>query len=148
MMDIRKLSKNTLDRLGGSESVLIFFAFYDNLSSYQGRLTSFLNKYMSNNKDQSSGWIESKRSLFLDTIKIVEKIKNLKTSNAIFNPVMYGIAKNLQHLRFVSDERLQEIYDKLENSSEFSVEELKGGTWSKHKVEQRFLLAEEIFRKG
>ena len=55
---------------------------------------------------------------------------------------------NLQHLRFVSDERLQEIYDKLENSSEFSVEELKGGTWSKHKVEQRFLLAEEIFRKG
>ena len=75
--NIRKLSKNTLDRLGGSESVLIFFAFYDNLSSYQGRLTSFLNKYMSNNKDQSSGWIVSNRSLFLDTIKIVEKIKNL-----------------------------------------------------------------------
>ena len=142
---LKKISRKALNRLAGSEGALIFFAFYDDLQHYRGKLTSFLNQYMIKNKNQEKNWIESRRNLFIDTIQILSKIKGIKVSNAVFYPVMYGIAKNLSVLRGKNENKLNELYHILESDPEFSSEELKGGTWSKNKIEQRFNRAKDLF---
>ena len=142
---LKKLNKKALNRLSGSEGVLIFLSFYDNIKNYQGKLTSFLNQYMIKNKNQTVGWIESRENLFVDTLQIMSKIDNLKQSNAMFYPVMYGIAKNINSLKSTNQSTLNNLYSKLEGNDAFSTDELKGGTWTKGKIEKRFELAQKIF---
>ena len=58
---------------------------------------------------------------------------------------MYGIAKNINSLKSTNQSTLNNLYSKLEGNDAFSTDELKGGTWTKGKIEKRFELAQKIF---
>lgn len=144
-VDIKKINERNVLRLEGAETILAFFAFYDNLPDYQGKLTSFLNQYMIRNKNASETWLDEKEQIFYRSINILKKIDSYKTTNSTFNPVLYGIAKNIDLLESRDALLIKECYSNIVSSQPFSSEALIGGTWSKQKVLERYNTAFERF---
>lgn len=133
------------NRLIGQERILMFFAFYDNFSSYNGRLTTFLNKYMIDNKSINQDQAFEKRTLFENTLNIASKIKYSKQSKVVTDAVLYGISKNIIFLKDKNSAELTLMYEKLIASEEFNTEALSGGIWKKEPTINRLNKAANIF---
>jgi uncharacterized protein DUF262 len=58
-------------RMVDQELILRFFALRDRLPQYRTPLVRFLNEYMQDNRDQDDDWIESKASLFRNTMRLI-----------------------------------------------------------------------------
>jgi len=132
------------------ELILRFFAFYDDLSKYTGKLARFLNDYMENNRDLSNSEIIEKETLFNSTVKILcEKLTDNrqveKMPIAVFEAVMHGVAVNLPKLQEVSSSSMKKMYSRLKGDNSFSEITLKGGLSDKEKVIGRMRAAEKYF---
>lgn len=144
-INIKKINEQSARRLEGAETILAFFAFYDNLDNYQGKLTSFLNQYMIRNKNASDAWLKEREQIFYESINILKKINSYKTANSTFNPVLYGISKNVRLLEGKDASLIERCYLTIVSSQPFSSNALIGGTWSKQKVLERYHTAFEGF---
>lgn len=137
-------------RFNYEELILRFFAFYDNLNDYNGKLAVFLNEYMDNNKNPDDEFLSLKRHLFERTvdllfIKILESNKIPNISKATIEGLLIGIGKNIDELEQLNRNVVVERYKALRNDDLFSIDSLKEGLSQKEKVVNRLERAEEIF---
>ncbi len=144
------LEKDKSYRFIYEELILRFFAFFDWLDKYNGKLSAFLNEYMNKHKDADETFISSKKHLFervvdLLYIRILDSNKLPHISKATTEGLMIGIAKNINTLEGLNDEVLKTYYDNLRNDPLYSIENLKEGLSQKDKVVSRLNRAIEIF---
>lgn len=135
-------------RFNNEERVLRFFAFYNNYNTYTGKLASFLNDYMEDNKELSHGDIKEFTTLFNDTIDIANRIKKQIDSKNVAEAILIGIAKNKDRLSKYTHEQLNTIYSEIIKEKEFSEEELKEGLGATDKVKGRIEKSIELFSRG
>lgn len=133
------------DRLKGQERILMFFAFCEQLENYNGRLTTFLNQYMIDHKNDSDMEVNRKKELFIKTLEIAKQIEYTKKSKVIMDAVLYGIAQNIESLIGCDSAFLTARYNLLMTSIEFSSESLSGAIWQRENTLMRFNKSKEIF---
>lgn len=133
------------NRMISEERVLRFFAFYDDLSNYEGKLNKFLNEYMNKYRYESDN--KNRKEVFESVIEVIKKIglHQIGKSNALKDAALFGIAKNLPTLKSKSNVDLRNILKKLSENEHFSVDSLSGGIMQKLKVNNRLVAAKNIF---
>lgn len=131
------------------EFILRFFAFQDKLNNYNGKLTSFLNEYMRENRKLSEDKINNKKDLFIKTVDVLySKITGEKNfSRAVLEALLYGVGKNLEKSSSMSNEDFNSLCQKIRDSTELQSSELQGGLMQQSKVKARLNIADEIFRR-
>jgi hypothetical protein len=147
-------------RFAFEELNLRFFALYDGLDNYTGKLTRFLNDYMMSKKtkedregkDAILKEILDKNLLFAETIKIIKN--NLKTipihtlSKAIIEALFIGVGSNLENIKDRDEQDipkyLEEKFIELRNDETIKLT-LQGGIAKKTNVLDRLKRAKEIF---
>jgi len=137
-------------RFNYEELILRFFAFYDNLENYNGKLAVFLNEYMDDNKNPNEEELSAKRILFervvdLFFIRILDSQKVPNISKATIEGILIGISKNIVELEAKSNQDLKALYQKLRADEKYSIDSLKEGLSQKDKVMERLNRAIEIF---
>jgi hypothetical protein len=144
---IINFKKEKTYRFSNEEIFLRVFAFIDQLDSYNGKLTDFLNSYMDSNRNPSPDFIEEKRKIIIKTIDVIkDKILGedwTPLSKTKLEGLLYGIATNIET---VENKNVKELYEKFQNLPEFSVEELKGGLSAKDNVVKRLTAAKSCFK--
>lgn len=135
-------------RFNNEERILRFFAFYESRSNYKGKLASFLNSYMNENKNLDDDKIERFRNLFVETLVVSNKLREKVDSKNVAEAVMIGIASNLETLENKDPETLDQMYRRLLEQPSFSAEEMKEGLSSEEKVNGRIDSAIEAFSRG
>ena len=137
-------------RFANEEIILRFFAFYDRLDQYNGKLAKFLNDYMYNHKKADATFLQDKTKLFNDTVDIVQqKIFDNKVlpkmSKATLEGMLLGVSKNLTALSQKSSQEVKEHYNNYRHLEEFSTDNLKEGLSAKDKVKNRLHSAIQVF---
>lgn len=132
-------------RMVGEERLLRFFAFYDNLGVYTGKLNSFLNDYMLENRFLADN--EERQKVFDAVLGIIERIdyQKINKSNALRDAFLYGVSKNLGNLESMTGRQIESLLSKMEEHEHFSVAELSGAIMAKKKVIDRMNVAKSIF---
>lgn len=146
--------EETNSRYKSEETILRFFAFLDNVSNYNGRLSSFLNEYMRDKRNLDSEQLQVKKRVFLQTINLLKNIdfvdtkKRKRKSNVLVESVMHGVAKNIEHLQ-QHNAKVEKVIDGLRiifSSKEFSSEQLSESLYKQQKVKQRLNVAKAAFK--
>ncbi|MBX2988034.1 MAG: DUF262 domain-containing protein [Bdellovibrionaceae bacterium] len=138
-------------RFRKEELILRFFAFHERSSSYNGRLSKFLNDYMRTHRNLSNKDAESKSELFTDTVDFVWKdlLKGTfppRLSVTTLEGLLIGVAANLKSLQKGSPSKLQTKLQKFYDLDEFSEASLVEGLSKKQKVLDRLNAAKDAFR--
>ena len=140
--NIKKVDKA---RFNNEERILRFFAFFSSYQNYKGKLASFLNSYMDDNKNLTDSKIQEFKDLFNSTLRIANRLSERFDSKNIAEAVMIGIAFNLDSLNNVSDNELEKMCTALLNLPIFSSEEMKEGLGTEEKVKGRLQSAIKAF---
>lgn len=143
-------SKEKVDkaRFNNEERILRFFAFYNKYNNYSGKLASFLNDYMEDNKELSEECITQYSTLFSETINIANKINEQIESKNVAEAILIGIAKNKDKISTYTQIQLNNIYSQIIKETEFSDDELKEGLGATDKVKGRIEKSIELFSRG
>lgn len=126
-------------RFNYEELILRFFAFNDQLDTYNGKLAVFLNEYMNDNRNPAEEFISNKRHLFervidLIYIKILDSKRIPNISKATIEGLIVGVANNINKLEKEDNAVLLEYYQSLRSDDLYSIESLKEGLSQKDKV--------------
>ncbi|KAF0113398.1 MAG: hypothetical protein FD163_733 [Hyphomonadaceae bacterium] len=129
-------------RFKGQEILLRFFAFFDAKDTYDGKMSSFLNKYMKANRKISETEIAAKKELLLRTIRVVNcTLDNApelkKRSITVIEAFLIGAAKNIEHLERLSLQDKSRLFRALEREDPFTLANLKEGLATETKVKNR-----------
>ncbi len=135
-------------RFNNEERILRFFAFYNKYNDYTGKLASFLNDYMEENKELSEERIMEFTTLFNETIVIANRISEQIDSKNVAEAILIGIAKNKDKLSNCTSVQLHEIYSEIIIEKEYSEEELKEGLGATDKVKGRIEKSIKLFDRG
>ena len=140
-------------RFNNEERILRFFAFYESRSNYKGKLASFLNSYMNENKNLDDDKIGHFRNLFVKTLEVANKLREKVDSKKVDSKnvaeaVMIGIASNIETLENKDPETLDQMYRSLLDHPRFAAEEMKEGLSSEEKVNGRIDSAIKAFSRG
>lgn len=149
---INRMKKGSAHRFSKQEIILRVFAFLDNVASYKGKLSRFLNDYMEKNKNLPPRKISEKKRIFERTLDIIHdsvlpargtlpKI-NIATLEALF----VGIASNISNAENATPDRLKKKYKELLSHESFSETSLSEGLAGKEKVTSRLAAAKTIFQ--
>lgn len=149
-LDFAHTTETRVDRarFSNEERILRFFAFNESYQSYEGKLAEFLNSYMEEKKNSDEITIDHFRKLFQETLDIAEKIGEKIDSKNVADAVLVGIAKNIYHLKTLSQENLKPLYNTLLCEPEFSQEEIREGVGTKEKVRSRICKSIDVFSRG
>ena len=124
---------------------LMFFAFFDSIDKYNGKLTKFLNDYMIQTRNLEECELIKKKELFDTTVDIAKKIKFSKSSKVLVDAVLYGIATNIENLKNLELHQIEEKYNRLMQELEFFSTSLSEGIWQKDSALKRLLKSKEVF---
>jgi len=149
-MKINRMKSTKGYRFRQQELILRFFAFFDNLSSYNGRLSRFLNDYMGKNRNPEKIFINKKKELFNTTVdiiykKIFEGFMPTKMKLSVLEGMLIGVARNCSNLKILTNQKVQNLYRKLLDNEEFSDKVLSEGLSGKARVFARLEAAISIF---
>lgn len=157
---LKKLNKSNewtrINRLGDKddqrfkhvEIILRFFAFSDEIDSYRGILSKFLNEYMRNNRSPSEEFLSTKKRIFDRTITLIDqKIfhDDDRFGSSTLEALLIGVVKNIDHLEGLENGSIREKYEELKQDESLSSSYLSGGVAKKDKVEARINAAVRIF---
>jgi len=135
------------DSREGEELVLRFFALQDDLESYEGRLSKFLDAYMRENANISQTKIRRLRSLFNNTLAVCEQIfrenvfadttKNLPRQSIVhYDLLMNSMASVKKSHVAGKEEKIRKAFEKLCKNAEFQ-RTLSGGIQNKSSILKR-----------
>lgn len=149
----RKINRMKADksyRFTKEELILRFFAFYDNLDKYNGRLAKFLNDFMSDNRNPNDQELQRYTGLFHATVNVLfTKIFDLKTAprlgTTLLEALMFGVGTNLDFISEQNSVTVKALYSNLKNHDSLSEENLREGLAGKEKVTSRLNAARQIF---
>lgn len=145
---------NRMHEVGGSrfakqEIILRLFCFFERFEKYGGRLASFLNDYMNENRNLNKDEIKRKKELFERTVDVVfEKIFEQnppKLTITVLESLLVGISLNLQYVTNQNHQKLNMYYEQLISHEEFSEVKLLEGLSGKQRVIGRLKASKEIF---
>ena len=147
---LNKIKPKIAYRFAKQELILRFFAFYDKLDNYNGRLARFLNEYMSENQNPNKNFMDEKREVFFKTVDLIFEVlfqENIqhKLSNTLLEALLYGVSKNSDSLESKNSNDMQKCFNLLRGHKAFSDESLREGLSSKGKVLKRLDTAKVIF---
>lgn len=148
---LNKMQRGKKYRYVKQEIILRFFAFYDNLSTYQGHLAKFLNNYMHVHRNPDARFLLEKEELFNRTIDCISeklfdrKAPPKKLPTAILEALLVGVAKNVQHCENKTSRELKVLYKSLLDHVEFSEESRREGLAKKARLTSRVNIAINIF---
>jgi len=140
-------------RFSHEEILLRFFAFHDDLSSYNGKLNNFLNSYMFANRKPEEKYITKKKKLFFNTLELMQfifpkgKIRG-KLSKTVLEALLVGVSKNEKYLLKEKNKLPINYFEKFMQLPQFQVENLKEGLSSKTKVLKRLKSSIKFFSNG
>lgn len=131
-------------RFSNEEMILRFFAFTDELESYNGRLASFLNNYMSENRTSVAN-----SDSYFQALALIEKMINQPSktfsSKTVLEGLLYGVSQNIEALSHQSPDELKERLENFKALPEYSSENLKSALSDKEKVKERLLASKNCF---
>lgn len=138
------------DRYRKIELILRFLAFFDHYLNYRGKLTTFLNVYMKEHRFASAKEIACKKKLFEETVKLIneelfEGKRLSKTSNALIDALLLGVAYNLTSLQKKSSKEVKQMYQSMVQHPSFLEKEMREGIMKREKVLDRLNAAKQIF---
>lgn len=147
---LNKMRAGLTYRFSKQEIMLRFFAFMDRRQSYEGHLAKFLNDHMHANQRAPEAWIEEKRILFRDTVKVVADGvfsggAPPKLSITVLEALLVGVGANLPQIANVPGPQMKGSYNELLAHPEFSEGSLREGLSKKHRVIERLNTAIKIF---
>jgi hypothetical protein len=94
-------------------------------------------------------FIQDQDQLFKQTVDLIYdrifKKEPLKTSKVIAEGILLGVAKNLDTLVKLSNDKLQDNYSRLIKSEPFLTKNLAGGIYQKDKALERINTSIKIF---
>lgn len=145
---INRLKEKDDTRFKHVEMILRHFAFNDELSTYKGILSKFLNEYMRKNKDPNIAFLDSKKENFSRTVeliatKIIEPDERIGVST--LEALLAGISKNIDTLEPLPANELKDKFTLLKSHASLATEYLNGGVAKKDKVDARISASVEIF---
>ena len=148
-MNINAMKRTSGYRFRKEEIILRFFAFYDRYQTYDGKLSAFLNEYMSDNRYASDSVLNRKRVIFKRSVEIINRTmfegKSPRLSIVILESVMAGVALNIGFLEKQPALDIKAMYIKLLNEDEFSPYRIIEGLARKERVIGRISTANKIF---
>ena len=138
------------DRYRGQEQILRFFAFNDKYDAYRGRLTSFLNRYMKENRKPRQEFLSNKRNIFRRTIDLVSDSiygdePRDRRSISLLEATLVGVSLSLDYLESLSARQIRQMYDEMLVSEEFSDLRLSEGLSSTRRTLERMSAAKRAF---
>ncbi|WP_025594255.1 GmrSD restriction endonuclease domain-containing protein [Agrobacterium tumefaciens] len=139
-------------RLKDVEMVLRFFAFYENLSSYQRPMKSFLTNYMSANKKIDDERAKRLSSVWADINRLIVQALGAKPfrpggralNAAMWDCFMVAAAKSFEGGVQLSDESVKSAYSSLLANNDF-MKVISSSTADDENIKVRFRIAEEAF---
>lgn len=140
--------KQSKKRGENEEDILRFFAFYEIVSKYSGKLNKFLNEYMQEKRHVDDN--EDLRKIFQRTFSVANSIKRdfLATKpNAVRDSILYGLSKNIDKVEKMDSAEIEERIERLLKNDVFQEKELQQGTMQKNKVINRLKLSSDEFGK-
>lgn len=132
-------------RFNNEERILRFYAFNDDYNNYNGKLAVFLNNYMGLHKQLSEESLVEYEQLLLSTLLVANRIEQPITSKNVAEAVLVGISKNIEKVKNKSDKEINDLFDSLLTTEDFSEESLKEGLGATDKVKNRIAKAIEVF---
>ncbi|ATE72418.1 DUF262 domain-containing protein [Lysobacter capsici] len=140
-----------IKRFKVEEMLLRFFAFYDRIDEYKGRLATFLNSYMSDHKDIQAEEVARKRDLALDLLQCIgEKLPELfegkRRTLAVVEALLVGVARNMETVKASPPARVSDAFKRMLADEEFSEDKLRGGLANSERVKGRIDAATVAFR--
>ena len=149
-LKLNRMRKDTGYRFRGQELILRFFALYDNVKNYGGRLATFLNEYMADNRRLDDASLSNMRVIFKDSLNIVfSKIFDSKAPAklplSVMEATLVGVANNLSSLRNKDADEIKRRYSRMLEHEEFSQERLNEGLSGKDRVKGRIMAAISSF---
>lgn len=134
------------------ELFLRIFAFSENLSSYKGKLATFLNEYMESKRNINKINLENLSARMIRVLTLLYKLKAndkdilQRWSRTIIEAILYGMFKNIEEIEILTNQELIGKIRELRANPLFSQESLKEGLASRDKVMQRLRESENIFK--
>lgn len=130
-------------RMKEQELILRFFALFYEYNSYKKVLKTFLNSFMSINRNLELYAGEDLTSLFIETIKLVNdsigknafRIGN-RLNAAIFDSVMVGLSYKIKNSKSVDSKKLNQQYEWLLSQPDY-LSFIESGTSSESSVKGR-----------
>ena len=148
-MKLNRMKRATGYRFTKEETILRFFAFQEKYKTYNGRLASFLNEYMDDNRNLKPAEWQAKAALFNRSVQIIsEKIFSgnpQKLGVTIIEALLTGVSFNLDFLDKQSNDKVAAMYQKLLAHPEFSEEQMVEGLAHRARVIGRIDAAKTIF---
>jgi len=143
-----------IDRLINEEVILKTFAFLDKLDSYDGELSRFLDRYMSEKKNADDTEVEKKRDILMSTlVLLIENLDNVNVvrrfGRTVKEMLLIGIANNIDTLKLKPKNEVQEMFAKFENfvnDENFRRGNIGQGSSKKEKVKNRLMETISIFK--
>jgi hypothetical protein len=141
-------------RFAYEEQNLRFFAFYENLANYSGKLAKFLSDFMfekeKGKRPATPEDIEALDNLFTSVVettkhKVLGKSTLHGVSKAIIDAVLVGVAHNLAYISNLTPAQGAHLYKKLRADDLFSIDSLKENIAQKSRVVNRLERAIQIF---
>jgi len=144
---INRLNDKEDQRFKHVEIILRFFAFNDDLQTYKGNLSKFLNEYMRKHRNPDEAFLAKKKKEFEDTADIVSRIlePDERVGISTLEALMIGVSNNIDILKKYNSQELKNLYVKLKEHPSLSPDFLSGGVAKRDKVEARVEAAREIF---
>lgn len=145
---IKEFLSGSTDRFRSIELILRFYAFYFDNDQYTGNLSKFLNDFMGARRTASETDLFPMEELFVKTADKVATIlqrNKSKHSYSFTEALLYGVAKNLEHISTLSEENLYSRFEKLLADESLSKITLQADTSRKAKVFSRLEASDAIF---
>lgn len=144
---ISEFGNTQKDSREGEELVLRFFALQDDLESYEGRLSKFLDTHMRENADMPQTKIKKLRSLFTSTLAVCEHIfgesvfadttKDKPRQSIVHYDLLMNSMASLKKADVVGkEEKIRKAFEKLCKNAEFQ-RTLSGGIQNKSSILKR-----------
>ena len=131
--------------------MLRFLAFYYDADRYQSPLVSFLNGFMGAYKNLEKERAEEMRKVFNETIHVVYEaigasaFRPVRALNAaVFDSVMVGLARRLNHGPVTDLDKFKTAYETLLQDAKF-LDACGRGTAGEERVKTRISLSQEVF---
>lgn len=139
-------------RFANEELLLRFFAFNDNLNSYTGKLSTFLNSYMHTNRHLIDADSDIKEELVIRTFTLIHNkifdnraIKGI--GKTVLEGLLFGVSQNLMHLEQKPAGEVKALFDDFLKLDQFSLTNLKEGLAQKDKLSERLIASKNVFSK-
>jgi len=136
-------------RFAYEELILRFTAFTDKYSDYDGKLSTYLNDYMEENRNPSAAFLKTRKSRFMEMTeilydKVYEGAALPKLSKATIEAILVGIGRNLSKLSGARGPTIRKRLSDLLNEPEFAPANLKNALTTRDKLIARFKKAERV----